>query len=443
LRAGFLQEDSGTNRIPCSLRGKTPVLEQALSISRSCSYLQVELAHAMNRTIRIAFTLTTLALLVFYGYSLPPSRAAWSLLAALGLIYLAVIWLPEERWTWKSHVLSMCLVLGVVIPLHLSLPASAPPESLLLIPFVLLLAREQEERQRYLPVLAMISMVVMCILTPETAFLLSVMPVVIALYLSVRAINLYKAAYLLSQQNLEALHLAHAELERTHTALQEATLDSMRFAALAERSRLAKEIHDGLGHQLTSLIVQLQAMELMLPADPSRAATLVPELLEVARKAMAEVHMAVKTWRQDEGTGLAALQGLISQCAAHAPFRLTFTHETEGTSWSDPLSVTLYRILQEALTNILRHAGASSVTVNVREELEQVILTVSDDGGYTVKRSLLPGFGIRGMQERCQMVGGQFLLSPNQPHGLVITATLPLRSKSTAAASGPSERTKE
>jgi signal transduction histidine kinase len=382
----------------------------------------------MNRTIRIVFSLTTLALIILYGKALPPSPLLQGILFALGLIYVAILWFPEERWTLKRHVLSLCLVLAAVILLHVSLPPTAPAESLLLIPFILLLARERYERQRYLLVLALISMAAMCILTPEAAFLVSVMPVVIALYMSVRAINIYKAAYRLSQQNLEELNAAHRELKRTHAALQESTIDSMRYAALAERTRLAQDIHDGLGHQLTSLIVQLQALEIMLPAEPSRAAAQVPGMLGVARAAMAEVHRAVKTWREESSEGLVALRGLVSQCAAHAAFQLSYTGDADGSNWPVELSAVLYRTLQEALTNILRHARASSVIVDLHEEPHQVILTVSDDGCYAAEQPLVPGYGIQGMQERCQAMGGTCRFSPNSPHGLNIEVILPIRS---------------
>jgi signal transduction histidine kinase len=404
----------------------------------------VDLVDVMNRTIRIVFSLTTLALIFLYGKTLPPSLLFRGTLFALGLVYMAILWFPEERWTLKKHVLSLCLVLAAVILLHFSPPPAAPAESLLLIPFILLLARERDERQRYLLVLAFISMAVMCILTPEVAFLVSVMPIVIALYMSVRAINIYKAAYRLSLQNLAELNAAHRELKRTHAALQESTIDSMRYAALAERTRLAQDIHDGLGHQLTSLIVQLQALEIMLPTEPSRAAALVPGMLGVARASMGEVHKAVKTWREEEGSdGLVALQGLISQSADHAAFQLSYTLDADGSNWPVALSAALYRILQEALTNILRHARASSVNVDLHEETDQVILTVSDDGCYTADRPLVPGYGLQGMQERCQAMGGSCQFSQNDLHGLKIKVILPLRSARMVSPNGPSEERSE
>lgn len=74
----------------------------------------------------------------------------------------------------------------------------------------------------------------------------------------------------MKELHLQELNKAHQELQEAHAELQEATMHSMKYAALEERMRLAREIHDGLGHQLTSLIVQLQALEIMLPGEPKR-----------------------------------------------------------------------------------------------------------------------------------------------------------------------------
>jgi signal transduction histidine kinase len=382
----------------------------------------------MNRSIRVLFSLMTLSLIILYGSSLPQALLLRSELLALGLIYLAILWIPESWWTVARHTLVVFLIISLVSFFHLSSPSSPIPESLLLIPLVLLLAREQERHQRYFVTLAVFTLVAMSLMAPMGTFLLNVLPIVIALYMSVRAINIYKAANRISLKHIEELNAAHQELQQTNAALQEATVHSMRYAALAERVRLAQDIHDGLGHELTSLIVQLQALEIMLPDDPGRAAKTVPGILDVARKAMAEVHQAVKTWREEETSdGLVALQSLIGQSAAHAPFTLSFQYDKNLSSWPVEVSVALYRILQEALTNVLRHAKASVVDVQVHEELSQVLLTVADDGCYSENMSLTPGYGINGMRERCQSLGGTFHTSLNTPHGLNIQVALPLK----------------
>ncbi len=291
----------------------------------------------------------------------------------------------------------------------------------------MLLAREQQKYRNFASLLAAVTLLVMVVILPAYEYALSVVPVVIALYFGIRAINIYKESYRLSQRHVQELAEAHQELQQTHAALQEASVHSMRYAALAERTRLARDMHDGIGHQLTSLIVQLQALEIMLPGDPQQAAHVVPAMLEVAREAMAEVRQVVRAWQEDEsGLGLVALQGLVSQCAAHFNLALEFQQQGNLSEWPVELSVTLYRVLQEALTNIMRHAEATTVTIQVQERDQQVLLTVADNGCYTANTELSPGFGIKGIMERSESLGGSCTLSQNQPRGLKLQVMLPI-----------------
>lgn len=137
--------------------------------------------------------------------------------------------------------------------------------------------------------------------------------------------------------------------------------------------------------------------------------------------------MAVREWRDDEsGLGLAAVQGLVWQTAAHSQIALEFQHDSCNSDWPAEMSMAIYRIVQEALTNIMRHADATAASVRVEERDGQVILTVSDNGHYTADTKLSPGFGLTGVMERSRAFGGSCVLSPNQPHGLALQVTFPL-----------------
>src|SRR5690606_3128397 len=127
------------------------------------------------------------------------------------------------------------------------------------------------------------------------------------------------------------------------------SVQAMGYAALTERTRLARDIHDGFGHQMTSLIVQLQALKLMIPLDPAGAADNVDEILKVARKGMDEVRLAVKEWSDDEkGMGPIALKGLVSQIEANSTVRIQYREIGLIREWPIDCSVVLYRVLQEA-----------------------------------------------------------------------------------------------
>ena len=142
---------------------------------------------------------------------------------------------------------------------------------------------------------------------------------------------------------------------------------------------------------------------------------------------MAEVRLAVRDWRDDEGRlGLVALQGLIAQTKAHSGVIISFSEDGCDSDWPVELSLALYRILQEALTNVMRHAAATAVTVEIRECEQSITLTVADNGRYVADARITPGFGLKGIDERSQALGGSCTLTQTQPHGLTLQVTAPI-----------------
>lgn len=222
-------------------------------------------------------------------------------------------------------------------------------------------------------------------------------------FLLARNSKIRRDTHQLTRQHLEELNRVHQELEAAHNELHEANMYSVRYAALEERTRLAREIHDGLGHQLTSLIIQLQALKIMQATDPARAAEAVEQLTDIARQAMEEVRIAVKEWSNDEmGLGSVALKGLISQTRGRTPVQLNFSQHSEGSEWSIETSIILYRVLQESLTNVLRHTDATIVDVELEEMNDTICLTVTDNGTTAGGEQVNMGFGLKGIAERCK-----------------------------------------
>ncbi|QBD80767.1 sensor histidine kinase [Ktedonosporobacter rubrisoli] len=381
----------------------------------------------MSIYIRILFSLTIGGLVLLSGFSLRPVPLQCGVLILLLLTYLCMIWLRQDLWTHTRYVLLTALLLALVGILRLSYGINLY-YGYLMIPLVLLLAKEQQqEYRRFAALLAAITVLALFAICYPSTFVFQVLAYTIVLYICIRAINIYKEATRLSQQHVQELAQAHHELQHLYEALQEASLHSLRYTVLAERTRLARDMHDGLGHQLTALIVQLQALELMLPADPPQAARTVPAMLEIARQAMAEIRLAVREWSEDErGLGLTALRSLASQWAAHALLTLEFRQDDDLSDWPVETSATLYRILQEALTNVVRHADATAVTVEVQEDQQKVTMTVSDNGTYTDAAGFVLGFGTRGMRERAQAAGGSCSFLQRRPHGMQVRISLPL-----------------
>ncbi len=238
----------------------------------------------------------------------------------------------------------------------------------------------------------------------------------------------------IKQQHYQELREMHTQLEKTHRALQqshleleEAAVRSLRYAVLEERTRIARDIHDSIGHGLTSVIVQLQALPYMIKANTAEADTTLANVLDVTRSCLTEVRTVVHQMAiDDDGLGLLALKSLISSVQEQSGLTAHFDVSGTITPWKPELSELLYRVLQEALTNVIRHAHATQVEVSIREHIQEITMTIKDNGIWTIDTSPSPGFGISSMQARCVRAGGSFRIRTNQPHGLIIIVTVPV-----------------
>ncbi|MFJ6207114.1 sensor histidine kinase [Lysinibacillus sp. NPDC092081] len=228
------------------------------------------------------------------------------------------------------------------------------------------------------------------------------------------------------------LESAHKELQQAHKELEESTVQSLRYAVLEERTRIAKDIHDSIGHGLTTIIVQLQAFPYIMRADSSKIDNTLQTILEITRGCLTEVRTVVHQMAiDDEGIGLIALQSLIKQVREHSGLDIKFTMTDEITEGKLETFELLYRILKEALTNVIRHAEASDVEVTIFNNGTSVIMSIVDNGIFTEQTKFIPGFGLAGIKERCQKVGGSCLIQSRDPHGLALIVKVPSNYAST------------
>lgn len=230
-----------------------------------------------------------------------------------------------------------------------------------------------------------------------------------------------------------------AELEAAHLHLQEYAAQVEELSVTRERNRIAREIHDTLGHALTLLSMQLEtAARMEERGDPSLSQEL-REARHVAKECLTEVRRSVSTLRPEEitrGTFDIALRRLVS---AYAQVRTDLTVSLdleEATHRLNPLlCATLYRCAQEALTNIQKHAHATKVLLRLRTEARQVELTVLDNGQGRASGADSPstGFGLLGMRERVELLGGRMRASAEPEQGWRVEVILPLRNEGALA----------
>ncbi|MFN2272332.1 MAG: histidine kinase [Anaerolineae bacterium] len=218
-----------------------------------------------------------------------------------------------------------------------------------------------------------------------------------------------------------------AELEDAHQQLQTYAKQVEALAVAEERNRLAREIHDSLGHYLTAMTMQLEAAGKLVATQPERAAASIAKAEEMARESLAEVRRSVAALRaspMDTATLDDAIGELV-QDLRDGGIAATFT--TQGESRSLPIQVktALYRAAQEGLTNVRKHANASAVEVALAYELKQVALTI-DDNGTGRRGEESGGFGLLGLRERVTLLGGSLEAGNDPKVGFRLHIVVPL-----------------
>jgi signal transduction histidine kinase len=228
-------------------------------------------------------------------------------------------------------------------------------------------------------------------------------------------------ALLAERQSREKLSKAHEQLR--HYALR---IEDQ--ATLQERNRIAREIHDSLGHTLTAQSIQLDSALLLLSSDTEKTGLFLKAAKQLCTQALQEVRQSVAMLRSDplqEQSLENAIATLVKE------FRTTTTIQPDCTiNLSQPLppkvSTTIYRIVQEALTNITRHSEATTVSIQLVQRGQTLYLLVKDNGRGFNPWQNSTGFGLQGMRERTTALGGQFNLISQPGTGCLVTAQIPL-----------------
>jgi len=229
------------------------------------------------------------------------------------------------------------------------------------------------------------------------------------------------------QERNQQLESAEAELRR---ALEQERALNQRIeelATLEERNRIARDIHDSLGHALVALNIQMETALALWKDNPEKAYDFLVEAKQLGSNALQATRQSVSDMRSDP------LQGRLLEDAIAA-----LMQEFQRTSGVQPvceihlsqplshqLSTVIYRIVQEGLTNIYKHAQATAVQLQLRSLDSGFSLTLEDNGnGFQIDANR-SGFGLQGMRERVEALGGQLTITSDRGAGCQIMATFP------------------
>jgi signal transduction histidine kinase len=225
------------------------------------------------------------------------------------------------------------------------------------------------------------------------------------------------------RESLEALHERAERLDRERELLAER-------AVAEERVRIAQELHDVVAHNVSLIVVQAQALRATVPDE--RVAATTTDIADLGREAMAEMHRTLKLLRagEDHGAerapqpGLADLDELLDRSRA-AGLHVELAVEGDPHPLAQSVDLSAFRILQEALTNVIKHGGRAHTTVLLGYHRDALELTITDTGDGTASPTAPGGHGLVGMRERAALFGGTLVAGPRGDHGFQVHAVLP------------------
>ena len=214
-----------------------------------------------------------------------------------------------------------------------------------------------------------------------------------------------------------------AQQRRAEKLLLAAQEENLALAAVAERERIARDLHDVLGHTLSVIVLKAELAKRLIDTNPQRAAAEIGDVERTARTALAEVREAIGGYR---ARGLAAeIEAARRTLDAAGVTLIAESTPSPGATLSAGEETVLALALREAVTNIVRHARATTCTLRFVTENGLRRLLVEDNGQPSEAHALREGNGLRGMRERVESIGGQLLLQSDR--GTRLQITLPLR----------------
>jgi signal transduction histidine kinase len=213
-----------------------------------------------------------------------------------------------------------------------------------------------------------------------------------------------------------------------------------RGAALAERLRIARDLHDIVAHHLTVVVIQAQGAQRAAGRDPARAKAAMADVERTGRTALEEMRRLLGLLRSGEAAGEAGTAYLppvgladiddLAEGMRGAGLPVTVLRRGEAREVPGDVGLTIYRIVQESLTNVLKHAGSATATVEL-DFAAELGVTVTDDGrGASAALGAVPGAGrgTTGLRERVAALGGRLSIGPRPGGGYRVHATIPLGS---------------
>lgn len=222
-----------------------------------------------------------------------------------------------------------------------------------------------------------------------------------------------------------------ASLSARRAASTQRRSDELRRVAYEERLRVARDIHDVVGHSLSMISLQSGVALHVLDTDPAQVRASLEAIRDASKSSLAELRQTLGVFRSEDGDqplvpapSLAAVPALVDSLRSGGTDVALAMPADAAQGVGAGAQTVAYRVIQEGLTNVVRHAGVASAAVSVERRPDALVVGVRDNGSATA--APVEGAGLRGMRERVEALGGRLTVTARPGGGLAVEATLPI-----------------
>lgn len=227
-------------------------------------------------------------------------------------------------------------------------------------------------------------------------------------------------------QERERIQHLYGQLEEANQKLKEFAVEAEKNAETRERNRLAREIHDTLGHALTGIVAGIDACLMTIDCAPEATKKQLEKIGDVARQGITDVRRSVSKLRPDALEKLnleEAITRMLEDIGTASGTKILFQNQVEPFQFHEDEEEVIYRVIQEATTNSVRHGHADRIWITISKENQWLSITIQDNGRGCQK--IEEGFGLKHMEERLHLLNGS--LEYDGRNGFLIIAQIPIR----------------
>lgn len=373
-----------------------------------------------------------------------PEQKVWACAVLLGLLTVS-FFLRETAFKARNKMVTASMIVDFLMAILIVYLLNFNYNGILIMVFANLLVYVKDRKAQ----LALMAMAIACFLLADYSlisvgynlysiesyfqyydaavqqYLLSIYNVLISLNMVIFV--MYCVDVIITQRGtIDEVNALYEELEKVNEQIQEYAVMSEKMAQTRERNRLAREIHDTLGHTLTGIAAGIDACIATVEVSPEMTKKQLEVISGVTRDGLKDIRRSVSELRPDALERFSldyAITKMVTDMSAMSGAKVYFNCQVKNLKFDEDEENAIYRVIQEGITNAIRHGHAEKIWVTMTQENSDILLQIKDNG--VGSKQMKSGFGTRHMKERIGMLGG--IVTFDGSNGFTVNARIPIR----------------